>query len=363
MRLKQKAQISIEILLIIGILIIGSIIFATFYFSKIDKSTNDASSLADSNNSFSKWMSSDEDTTIVNSGICNNGVIEYPEQCEGLDLGVYTGKDCFDLGLGVGSLSCSADCMILTDDCSEALNGICGDGIKNQAIEECDGLDFGGLSCSTFGFNLGTLSCNNCKIDLSACSNFVVTPAVLIDCLDSEKAYGTYGVSTKNEDITLVYDNGDKNKVVAPDICIDNINYAEYFCSDDFLGIDYLKDVCQGNKICKDGVCIEKIITTYPVIYCLDELDFGKVLFKSSKTLSLVISNKGNTPLIISSIASEKNEFTLLEEITELTISEGKSASISIKFTPTNNNPITSILSITSNDPETPIKSVLLVGN
>ncbi len=48
----------------------------------------------------------------------------------------------------------------------------CGDGIKNQASEECDGSDFGGKTCSDFGYNSGTLQCtSDCKIDTSNCYN------------------------------------------------------------------------------------------------------------------------------------------------------------------------------------------------
>jgi len=45
----------------------------------------------------------------------------------------------------------------------------CGDGIKNND-EFCDGNDFGGLTCQSFGFNAGSLSCTeDCMIDASGC--------------------------------------------------------------------------------------------------------------------------------------------------------------------------------------------------
>ncbi len=46
----------------------------------------------------------------------------------------------------------------------------CGDGIKNST-EECDGSDFGGLTCSNYGYNSGSLSCNNCVISIGGCAN------------------------------------------------------------------------------------------------------------------------------------------------------------------------------------------------
>lgn len=46
---------------------------------------------------------------------------------------------------------------------------LCGNGIK-EGSEECDGSDFGGLTCSDFGFTGGSLSCTTeCKIDTSGC--------------------------------------------------------------------------------------------------------------------------------------------------------------------------------------------------
>lgn len=45
----------------------------------------------------------------------------------------------------------------------------CGNGIKEQG-EECDGSDFGSLSCGDFGCSGGILSCSaSCTLDMSAC--------------------------------------------------------------------------------------------------------------------------------------------------------------------------------------------------
>ncbi|MBC7074323.1 hypothetical protein H5T58_03015, partial [Candidatus Parcubacteria bacterium] len=40
----------------------------------------------------------------------------------------------------------------------EILVEVCGDGIK-QGSEECDGHDFGGKSCKSFGYSEGELIC------------------------------------------------------------------------------------------------------------------------------------------------------------------------------------------------------------
>ncbi len=47
----------------------------------------------------------------------------------------------------------------------------CGDGIKNDG-EECDKKDFGGKTCSTYGYNRGLLSCTlSCTINSGGCYN------------------------------------------------------------------------------------------------------------------------------------------------------------------------------------------------
>ncbi len=45
---------------------------------------------------------------------------------------------------------------------------VCGNGFRD-ALEECDGSDFGLLSCEFFGFDRGTLQCNDCIVDNSGC--------------------------------------------------------------------------------------------------------------------------------------------------------------------------------------------------
>ena len=47
----------------------------------------------------------------------------------------------------------------------------CGNGVKD-AGEGCDGTDFGGLACTDYGYNTGSLTCSaSCTIDISGCSN------------------------------------------------------------------------------------------------------------------------------------------------------------------------------------------------
>ena len=60
----------------------------------------------------------------------------------------------------------------------------CGDGVKDPG-QLCDGTDFGGLSCGSFGYEMGDLICVDCQsIDTSGCSGGISTlpPASYADC-------------------------------------------------------------------------------------------------------------------------------------------------------------------------------------
>lgn len=57
-------------------------------------------------------------------------------------------------------------------ECSTPVLPICGDGIINQASEECDLGNLNGNTCSSLGYDKGTLSCSSsCTLDTSLCEN------------------------------------------------------------------------------------------------------------------------------------------------------------------------------------------------
>ena len=64
---------------------------------------------------------------------CGNGVVEWPEQCDGGDLG---GDTCKTLGFKRGSLSCAADCTLDTSQCKGGGGGG-GGGTCAQYNESC----------------------------------------------------------------------------------------------------------------------------------------------------------------------------------------------------------------------------------
>jgi hypothetical protein len=100
---------------------------------------------------------------------CGDGIIQSGEQCDGTNWGVITNCSAFDDFIG-GSLNCDpVSCLFDTNQCFA--NNSCGNGVRETG-EQCDGSDFGGLSCSNYGnFNQGSLSCTaSCTISTSGCS-------------------------------------------------------------------------------------------------------------------------------------------------------------------------------------------------
>jgi hypothetical protein len=102
------------------------------------------------------------------TAVCGDGVAEPPEQCDGGDV---QGLDCTDFGFTEGTLACN-NCTFDTSACTGG--PVCGDDTI-QAPEVCDGTDLGfwtGLTCEDAGFTGGTLACNaTCdNLDLTACT-------------------------------------------------------------------------------------------------------------------------------------------------------------------------------------------------
>ncbi len=122
--------------------------------------------------------------------LCGDGKLDVEEVC---DPSVFPQPtDCATLGFAAGGfLQCNADCSGFdTTACTGTSSIQCGNGILEpgidactayglsapadqcNAIENCDGANFGSLACQSYGFSGGSLSCSaDCKtIDFSTCT-------------------------------------------------------------------------------------------------------------------------------------------------------------------------------------------------
>jgi len=97
--------------------------------------------------------------------------------------------------------------------------------------------------------------------------------------------------------------------------------------------------------------------------------DFGNVNIGGTSTAqSFTITNNGTADLVISSILFAGGDNTMFGLATDTcpsltpTIAQGESCAITAVFTPTSEGIKSTTLEITSNDPDTPLVSVLLNG-
>lgn len=105
-----------------------------------------------------------DDSGCSVQAVCGDGQIQGAELCDGTDLG---GLSCVSLGFAGGTLACTGECAADTTGCEAA--PVCGDGILGVG-EACDGLDLGGQSCATLGYHGGALACSTaCTLDLASC--------------------------------------------------------------------------------------------------------------------------------------------------------------------------------------------------
>ena len=102
---------------------------------------------------------------------CGDGVIQPGEECDGTNWGTISDCTSFDSFQG-GTLNCDLQtCLFDTSGCEYNPPSLCGNGILETG-EECDGSDFAGASCGSYGYNRGSLACTaSCTVDKSGCYN------------------------------------------------------------------------------------------------------------------------------------------------------------------------------------------------
>ncbi|MEE8524933.1 MAG: hypothetical protein V3T72_13445, partial [Thermoanaerobaculia bacterium] len=100
--------------------------------------------------------------------VCNNGVREGTEECDGADIG---SASCNDVGCSAGTVSCTLGCTLDYSACTSCQ--VCGN-MTIESPEVCDPPDFGSPpeTCITQGCTGGTLGClGDCLgFDLSLCT-------------------------------------------------------------------------------------------------------------------------------------------------------------------------------------------------
>ncbi len=91
-----------------------------------------------------------------------------------------------------------------------------------------------------------------------------------------------------------------------------------------------------------------------------DTLDFGGVFLGGSRVESLLITNRGSEPLIVSDIISSSSEYSV--DTTLFTLNSYQSQQVEVTFTPSIADPTPGNLTILSNDPDEPEMLIELRG-
>lgn len=94
---------------------------------------------------------------------CGDGLVTEGEDCDGSDL---AGQSCTSLGFDLGTLSCDASCRFATTGCVK----FCGNGTIDPG-EQCDG-EVGPLGCDGWGYR----SCSaRCQVESNTCRTTAFT--------------------------------------------------------------------------------------------------------------------------------------------------------------------------------------------
>lgn len=79
---KQKAQATIEVIVILGVLIVGAVIIGSFYLSNQNKKTGEAARVLNTATAMNDDLNSDELYIPGTPIICGDGFIDGAEECE-----------------------------------------------------------------------------------------------------------------------------------------------------------------------------------------------------------------------------------------------------------------------------------------
>ncbi|MBI2877784.1 MAG: choice-of-anchor D domain-containing protein [Candidatus Tectomicrobia bacterium] len=126
-----------------------------------------------------------------------------------------------------------------------------------------------------------------------------------------------------------------------------------------FLAKDriYLSDGDGGLFILRHTLPIGADIALNP-----ESLDFGEVFVGTSRDQSFVIQNAGTADLTVTSLLVNKPELSLVSVALPFTLAPGLSQTVSVRFTPTSTGSKSALLTLLSNDPDEPTKTMALSG-
>ena len=91
-----------------------------------------------------------------------------------------------------------------------------------------------------------------------------------------------------------------------------------------------------------------------------DPVDFGPVLFGSTGRTTLEVTNEGNGPLAISAV--EIDDLHFAANFSSPLIPVGGTASLELRFTPTDRQAVTGAVTFATDDPEHPLVSISVTG-
>ena len=99
----------------------------------------------------------------ANASVCGDGVLNGTEQC---DEGILNTNTACTAEYGSSCTYCNLFCIE-----TNVTGPYCGDTIVTPTEgEQCDGVNYNAQTCITLGFDGGSLSCNTCGFDTSACT-------------------------------------------------------------------------------------------------------------------------------------------------------------------------------------------------
>lgn len=209
-------------------------------------------------------------------------------------------------------------CSASDADPSGPAYAACGNGRLEEG-ERCDGAELDGSSCQKQGYFSGTLRCNSsCDYDTSGCVNL--------------------------SDVS----------------CGDGIREGEEVCDGQDIG---------GAAACSNGVrpVCDASCTLHcpqaPNLIAPSTLSFGSVPPGSQHTRELELENRGDAPLDLIELRADHPSFTIRLPLSGSKLSPGERISVELTLSPTTNAPISSKLTILTNDPETPSHVVYLYAN